>query len=230
MKLKIYTLLILIFSVGYILAQVKFTESVKTMDYTVNDNVYFYMEMKNEGTSQETFYWKLKKPEFNPEWRSQMCDLNDICYNWNHDNSGLPNNLGSGQTGKMSLQLDHKSIADTGTVILCLFSDKEFTNQLDSMTVILNISGSTSSKTLRSDNEISLFPNPASGYFRISGKQDIGKVEIFNMIGKSIKTFDRAQPGYNVSDLRNGIYLVRIFDHKGQPLKVLRLKIEHKNP
>lgn len=230
MKIKLYTIILLIFSVGCILAQVKFVEPELTLDYTINDNVYFYMEMKNEGNAQAIFYWKLEKPKFNPDWRSQMCDLNDICYNWNHDHSGLPNNLASGVTGKMSLQLDHKAIADTGTIVLFLYSDKEFTSKLDSMTVTLNIAGSTSSKILKSDNDISLFPNPASEYFRISGKQDVGKVEIFNMIGKSIKTFDKSQPSYNSGDLRNGIYLVRIFDRKGKPLKVLRLKVEHKNP
>jgi hypothetical protein len=230
MKLKFYTLFVLIFSVGYMIAQVKFVEPEITLDYTVNDNVYFYLEMKNQGATQATFYWKLTKPKFNPAWRSQMCDLNDICYNWNHDHSGVPNNLESGLTGKMSLQLDHKSIVDSAILILCIYSDKEFTDTLDCMTIYLNIAESTSSKILKTDSDISLFPNPSSGYFRISGKQDIGKVELYNMIGKNIKTFDKAQPSYNVGDLRNGIYLVRIFDRKGQPLKVLRLKIEYKNP
>ena len=79
--------------------------------------------------------------------------------------------------------------------------------------------------------EISIFPNPATNYFKISSSAPIAKVEIYNLIGKKIKIIkNNNSNSFDISSFRNGIYLVRIFDSNQKVLKVVRIGINNTNP
>ena len=79
--------------------------------------------------------------------------------------------------------------------------------------------------------EISIFPNPTNEIFKISSESKINKIEIYNLIGKKIKTIKNDKSNtFNVSDLRNGIYLIRIFDSNNRVLKVMRLGVNNQIP
>ena len=81
------------------------------------------------------------------------------------------------------------------------------------------------------NTNISIFPNPTTDYFKISTDLSISKIEIYNIIGKKIKTLKNTNSNtFAVSDLRNGIYLVRIFNSKNKVLKVIRLGINNQRP
>ena len=78
---------------------------------------------------------------------------------------------------------------------------------------------------------ISIYPNPAIDMFHVNSDIPVGKVEIFNIIGKKIKTIENVDSNtFNVADLRNGIYLVRIFSEHNKVLKVIRLGINKQHP
>ena len=80
-------------------------------------------------------------------------------------------------------------------------------------------------------SEISVFPNPAIDVFNIESKIKIEKVEIYSLIGKKIKCIRNLNGNsFEVSDLRNGIYLLRIFDSKKKVIKVQRLSINASMP
>lgn len=230
MRLKIFTLLILFCTLGNIYAQVNFVKDIIVANAKANEDIHYYPDVINNGPTQAEFYWKLTKPAFNAGWQSQVCDLNGICYAWNVDKSTKVNKLPGYGTNQMSVQIKSNNIPDTGVVILNIYSDVNYTNLLDSISIFLNVAVTNSARNINSDTEISAYPNPTSDYFQINGKSGVSKIEVFNMIGKKIKTFEKYQNSYNVRDLRNGIYLLRVYDIKGQVLKVLRLKIDHENP
>jgi len=78
---------------------------------------------------------------------------------------------------------------------------------------------------------ISVFPNPAANVFNINSKTKISKVEIYSLIGKKIKCIKNINGNaFDVSDLRNGIYLLRIFNYKKKVIKVQRLSINNNMP
>lgn len=82
-----------------------------------------------------------------------------------------------------------------------------------------------------STTEISIFPNPTNEVFKISTESKINKIEIYNLIGKKIKTIKNDKSNtFNVSDLRIGIYLIRIFDSNNRVLKVVRLGVNNQIP
>jgi hypothetical protein len=62
---------------------------------------------------------------------------------------------------------------------------------------------------------VNLYPNPANGYFTINMNTE--KVEVFSITGQRVRSFIGQADGtqYNVSDLTNGIYLVKVSDENG---------------
>jgi glycosidase len=67
-----------------------------------------------------------------------------------------------------------------------------------------------------------LFPNPSNNYFAIN--TNTSKVQIFSLTGQLVKSFENQQNGYqyNISDLNNGVYLVKITDGNNR-VKTTRL-------
>ena len=71
-------------------------------------------------------------------------------------------------------------------------------------------------------DNIRLYPNPASGYFLLNS--DMAKVEIYSMAGQLIKSFAarNGEHEFNISDLSQGIYLVKATDSSNR-IKTMKL-------
>ena len=82
-------------------------------------------------------------------------------------------------------------------------------------------------KSLRIEKtqDIKLYPNPALDKFSLKDTSpSIKYITINNIIGKKIRRIVvNANNSYDVSDLRRGIYIVRIFDTGDNLVKALRL-------
>jgi hypothetical protein len=78
-----------------------------------------------------------------------------------------------------------------------------------------NVFFSKSAVTLSTkNNNISgfrMFPNPAENQLNISAKELISNVELFNVLGKRVKSFslNATKESLDISDLSSGIYLVK---------------------
>ncbi len=74
------------------------------------------------------------------------------------------------------------------------------------------------------DAELSLFPNPTTDFFAVKQDDSIKKVAIYNWLGKKITSFSHFKGRiYNVENLEQGIYIIRLYDDKDKLAKVLRL-------
>lgn len=88
----------------------------------------------------------------------------------------------------------------------------------------LNVSTITDQEKAKVEIEISIYPNPATEYFTLNSQSSVQKLTIHNIIGKEVKTFEVNDDNrYNVSALKKGIYVIRIFDQDDQLIKALRL-------
>lgn len=68
------------------------------------------------------------------------------------------------------------------------------------------------------NNKFSVYPNPMTNQFQLNTDISIEKVEILNLQGQVIKTFE-SQEYYNINDLSAGIYLVMIHSEEGKGIK-----------
>ncbi|MFV8356195.1 alpha-amylase family glycosyl hydrolase [Flavobacterium sp. XS1P32] len=70
---------------------------------------------------------------------------------------------------------------------------------------------------------IALYPNPASDYFTLN--ETASKVQIFSITGQLVKSFDTNQSAgseFSVSDLNQGLYIVKAFDENNE-MTILKL-------
>lgn len=94
----------------------------------------------------------------------------------------------------------------------------------------LNLTGQMSSATLidmgqdKELVELSIYPNPASEYFTLNTNQLVKRISINTIVGKEVKVlYTNDENKYDLSDLRKGIYVVRIFGNDDSLIKALRL-------
>ena len=183
-------------------------------------------DLSNSGDEDVTFYWKLEKDESFPTlWETQICDFN-LCYPENIDESNpdLPNVIKAGETRNIKVYLLPHGMEGESSLELTLYSNKELTESIISLpSSSMMVSNSTSTYSVK-EEDLVLYPNPTSDYFKVSEDQHIKNIAVYNIVGKELMRF-RHIPGqsHNVESLRKGIYLVRFFDAKGEIIKALRL-------
>lgn len=72
-----------------------------------------------------------------------------------------------------------------------------------------------------------IYPNPATDRFYVSLPRNVelGRVEIFNTLGRQVQAYERASSNeaFDISQLPEGVYLVSLYDLQGKPLRTLRL-------
>ncbi|MFD1016059.1 T9SS type A sorting domain-containing protein [Winogradskyella rapida] len=67
-----------------------------------------------------------------------------------------------------------------------------------------------------------VFPNPAKNSFQIQANENVERVELYNITGRLVKTFE-GEANYDISDLPSGIYLAQVKMPLGtQTLKVIK--------
>ena len=62
--------------------------------------------------------------------------------------------------------------------------------------------------------DLKVYPNPSYGnFFFIKGSEAIRKVELYNLVGRKMKTYyATSNKKYEVGDLEKGMYLVQFLD------------------
>ena len=76
----------------------------------------------------------------------------------------------------------------------------------------------------RTSTSISIFPNPATHYFKVTDNDNIQELVITDLLGKKVKMFSYASEAqYDVQDLRKGMYLVQIISKDQKVMKIQRL-------
>lgn len=72
---------------------------------------------------------------------------------------------------------------------------------------------------------LKVFPNPAIEYFQITESASAKKIAIYTMFGREVKSFYYYPDSqYNISDLKSGMYIVKIMDDKNKVLKAIKLQ------
>ncbi|MEZ4912215.1 MAG: T9SS type A sorting domain-containing protein [Saprospiraceae bacterium] len=180
--------------------------------------------INNAKDSTYTIYWKLEKDQntWPSVWESKVCDKN-TCYLANNDMCPIsnPNIMGQGST-LFQLHVNPNGEAGSTILVFRLFSDKDFKNEVFKTKVYVNSAVSTKNSQLKSD--IRAYPNPASDYFSISNNQVVKKLVIYNMFGKEVKSFFHYNNAeHEISDIKTGMYIVKMFDEKNRLVKTVKL-------
>ncbi len=76
--------------------------------------------------------------------------------------------------------------------------------------------------------EIKVFPNPATQYFKLTDKSEsVAMINIYNIVGKKMETFNVAEGSeYRLDRFPKGIYLVQLIDINNKIVATQRLNIK----
>jgi hypothetical protein len=77
----------------------------------------------------------------------------------------------------------------------------------------------TGTRELKISDDISISPNPTSGPFTITSKLPLKSLEIYNISGYKIKTYDLRSNefgDFDIKGFRNGIYILRLISISGK--------------
>ncbi|HMQ07673.1 MAG TPA: T9SS type A sorting domain-containing protein [Saprospiraceae bacterium] len=208
--------------------QIRFSPERITILGTPDEEIItFTLDIENTGTNDIQLFWRLTKPsDFPSGWVTQFCDFN-LCYNDNVDeiNIELPNTIKGGEKKDFKIYLLPKGHTGASSLMLHIYSDRYFSNELLEMGSEMVMVTTTTSSRNHSKSPINIYPNPSHEFFQVAHDDDVRKIAIYNIVGKEIGTFDHYKgKRHNVTYLEKGIYIIRFFDQKGEVMKSIRLQ------
>lgn len=100
-----------------------------------------------------------------------------------------------------------------------IYNDDSCITEIISITVIDSLGCSVPFMKMETgkigkQQKVWIYPNPGDGYFRVGFDQgiQINHIEMFNLVGESVKVFNGLEVGQNlsISDVSTGTYLIRV--------------------
>lgn len=195
-----------------------------TVDAIENENIQVDFELKNEGSDTVLLAWTLEVIEEPAEWQYYVCDT-EICYNFNQAVSSTerPNVIYPNESIVVMFHALPAETVGVGNYKISFFD----VNSPDSILVEVPITVNTVTTSTKniSVKGLSLFPNPATDFFRINTGDVVDKIDVVSVVGKKVCSF-KAEQGkfYDVKSLNTGMYYVRLLDKSGDVVKVMKLK------
>lgn len=227
-------LFLFIFQIG--LAQVSLSltpNPVEASGVADPDDLFFeiigYATLKNEGTETVSIKWERVVVDMPGEWESLVCDFHQCyvaaVYSNIADNLGLnePVVLAPGESSNLDVHAIPKGVTGSAEIRIDVSLTNEPDNIILSGTYLFNASPVSSSKDLNKA-KLAVFPNPATDYVEVQGAPAAGRLAIYNVIGRQMRSFNLA-PGsrYYVGDLPAGLYLASVLNRKGEIMRTFRL-------
>lgn len=176
----------------------------------------------NTGASEISLYWRIEPVNVPFGWQSYFCDKN-LCYGPSviECPTDKPVVLSVGECGVMDLHLVPGASVEYGTYNVVVWEVGNPSNTL-TMNYIFNSTTSTSDEVDLAN--LTVFPNPTVDYFQLSDQTGVSRIVVHDVIGKHVKDFNVVSRGiYDVSEVRNGLYVVNLLSDKNELLKSVRL-------
>lgn len=180
------------------------------------------------NTTDQVVYllWSKRLNSAPVQWLTWIC-TDSLCFTPDVITcpEGAPVILQPGDTSIFHLHLNPRNVEGTGEYVVTILDIDG--NPVGTITGNVNINITSSSSQAARINGLSVFPNPANDYFQTSNIPGLKYVDVFTIIGNKIKSMNAApNKHYPVTDLKQGIYLVRLRGTNGEVLKTVRLSVE----
>jgi hypothetical protein len=188
-------------------------------------DISYHVKVVNTSNQTASVLWSRRVQSAPAEWLTWICDAN-LCYTPEVGScpASKPNIIAPGDTVEFQMHMNPRGIDGTADYNVTI-SDLEG-NPL--AVIDGDVCIPTCSVGIKEVNgvKLTIYPNPTSDYFQISELPGLKYIELFNIVGNKIKSYDAAPARqYYVGDLNEGMYLVRLMDSTKKILKTVRLSI-----
>ena len=185
-------------------------------------DISYHVHVTNTSNETLNIYWSKEMINQPSQWLSWICDENR-CYFYHVHScpADIPVVLSPGESSDLQVHLNPSKTAGTGNYELNVLDNNG--NLIESVEGTIVIDASTAVKEAN-DLKLTIFPNPTLDFFEVSETPGLRYIEVFNIIGNKVRSFDSApQKQYYVGDLTDGIYLVRLVNASNKVIKTVRL-------
>ena len=216
-------------AVSFASAQISIEPGCLSLEADDVFQIYMDIEITNSGNEDTQGFWEFEpSSDFPAEWKFQICDLN-LCYNWgvtkSSTSSFLTNHLLAGEKSKYTLKI--QNVANTDTTSFNISGSSFGTLKIYENSDFVDPSSETSCTVSNNNVDIEdlvIYPNPTTDLFQIKNDANVSTVSIYNIVGRQISTLNHSQGMvHDVSNLRAGMYLVRLENQNGEVVKAMRL-------
>lgn len=215
MRKSIFTLTLIMIGTVCSIAQVSL--SSRTLYYNAansSDEITLKTVVTNNATdpSDDTLTWTIIEQTLLSNWGISYCDPVD-CKTALTLGDFSSFKLNPGSFAEMKMGLFFNNISGNGKLTATIKSKKN-PQFIDTIFFIAN-SWTTNVKDIEKNQSFSFYPNPVKDQISIKyPSKDNVKIEIFNVLGMKVKTINQEGniTSLQVSDLKKGIYFIRITD------------------
>jgi hypothetical protein len=182
-----------------------------------------YAEVTNTSDDTLDMLWTRRVISMEHEWTSWICDLNN-CYlpEIGECPESRPNILAPGSSMNFEVHVGPAGVEGEAELEIDLYSAADPQNILG--TINVQFETSSTSVTDLNTSELRIYPNPTTSFFQLNHPADVAQVVVYNIIGNKMREFDaRNISRFDISDLTQGIYIVRILNANHQVLRTVRL-------
>ncbi|MEY4905696.1 MAG: hypothetical protein RLZZ292_3511 [Bacteroidota bacterium] len=178
-------------------------------------------KVTNTSNTAKKFKWERTIPCNAPQWSSTVCDKNTC---WGPNTSSKTFSLNAGESGILLLHItpDNKKGSAVFNIKVTDLADSTNTTTIK---YIFNSDCTVGTHEVNAEiAALTLSPNPATEFIKISPTDLVKHVEIYNILGRKVRSFDYEEgKQYWINDLNQGMYLISLTNENYKPLKTIKL-------
>ena len=193
------------------------TENINSTDQIIIHNLF-----TNSGSSEASFHWKRVIVEMPAvPWTSNICE--NVCYGPNVSEANFT--LAAGASVSFDFDITPANLEDANEVeVHFVVNSLADTTKTVTTVYIFRVATVGTEDIAVRNNPILLYPNPTFDYINIKNGADVGKLVVYNIMGRAIKVFHtEGLRSFDISELPEGMYLVGLFDKNNNIIKTIRV-------
>lgn len=173
-----------------------------------------YSRLKNNADATRTYRWVRTIRSLSEGWETAVCDTN-LCYLPYVDSMEFE--LSAQLEANLNVYVYPNNLEGSAVVEVKVV---DVDNPDYSATAVYYFNEAPSSTRKReSYHKLKVYPNPTRNIFQVSDNEIVGRVILFNILGRPLKTYSYV-PGdlYRLDEFPKGTYLVQLQDREGRVL------------
>ena len=173
-----------------------------------------YSRVKNNTNETRTYRWVRSIRSLSEGWETAVCDTN-LCYLPHVDSMEFE--LAAQLEANMNVYV-YPNEVEGSAIVEVKVVDVDNPEHFDSAVYYFNAEPSSNRKRQRHPN-LRVYPNPTRNIFQVSDNDLVGRVILFNLLGRPLRTYTYS-PGehYRLDEFPRGTYLIQLQDREGRIL------------
>jgi hypothetical protein len=190
--------------------------------------------LHNLGSDVVNLRWSYELTGAPADWVITLCDDQNCYFGQSSSNFTNPEPLPISVDDYSIWKLGVKPKLQTGcgTIVFSFFDDSDLSTVIYTEEFEICVFDPVSTNDFEAQvADLSVYPNPVRSTLNISDDSIVDEVVVYNLLGKPVKRFDmNANNSLDLGDLRDGVYLVGLYNEEQGLLKTSRVLKKNSRP